>query len=264
MTSSATAYIDRLQAVNKRLNTTNIRGKDYAEVNQRVLGFWELFPNGRIITRWLELNETRATCMAFIFTDRTNTAEMLRALSWSESERGNALLALYADATATAYEVKTGSGVNSTSYIENAETSAVGRALGMLGIGATNAIASAGEVSNAIQAQEQAKRATSQSKAARRPNKASTEKVPAKPAKTTQTAAESATGALDATEAARRRLIDACNLLAAVTGREAKEIMQLVARQEGFTKTAEGYSAAAKWVEESARAKGVMEVTDNE
>lgn len=259
-----TAYIDRLQAVNKRLNTTNIRGKDYAEVNQRVLGFWELFPNGRIITRWLELNETRATCMAFIFTDRTAVEQVFEAIRWCESTASNvsALLALYADATATAYEVKTGSGVNSTSYIENAETSAVGRALGMLGIGATNAIASAEEVSNAIQAQEQAKRAISQSKAARRPNKASTEKVPAKPAKTSQTAAESATGALDATEAARRRLIDACNLLAAVTGREAKEIMQLVAKQEGFTKTAEGYNAAAKWVEESARAKGVQEVTN--
>ena len=258
------AYIDRLQAVNKRLNTTNIRGKDYAEVNQRVLGFWELWPNGRIITRWLELSEERATCMAFVFTDRATVIDVLKAAGWYEDAQINALLALYADATGTAYEVKTGSGVNSTSYIETAETSAVGRALGFLGIGATNAIASAEEVTNAIQAQEQQKRRTSQSKAARKPVEAKAEKVPTKPTKTSQNPPESATGALDATEAARRRLIDACNLMAAVTGREAKEIMQLVAKQEGFTKTEEGYNAAAKWVEESARAKGVKEVTDNE
>ena len=46
--------------------------------------------------------------------------------------------------------------MNATSYIENCETSAVGRALGMLGIGSTDSIASADEVMNAQQRQAQA------------------------------------------------------------------------------------------------------------
>ena len=40
--------------------------------------------------------------------------------------------------------------INKTSYIENCETSAVGRALGMAGIGIDTAVASAEEVQNAI------------------------------------------------------------------------------------------------------------------
>lgn len=234
------AYIDRLQAVNKRLNTTNIRGKDYAEVNQRVLGFWELWPEGRIETEWPELTEARAVCVCRVFATRDAGARPI--------------------AVGTAYEVKSGSGVNSTSYIENAETSAVGRALGFLGIGATNAIASAEEVASAIDAQERQKAPARDSKPARGPKQAKADKVPAKPAKGPQKAPEGPAEAIDETEAARRRLIDACNLLAAATGRTSKQIMQHVAAMEGFEKTAKGYDEAAKALEAAAKAKGVTEV----
>jgi hypothetical protein len=44
--------------------------------------------------------------------------------------------------------------VNSTSHFENAETSSVGRALGFLGIGIDTSIATAEEVSSAIEKQE--------------------------------------------------------------------------------------------------------------
>ena len=44
--------------------------------------------------------------------------------------------------------------INSTSYVENCETSAVGRALGMFGIGIDASMASADEVANAIDRQE--------------------------------------------------------------------------------------------------------------
>ena len=54
-----------------------------------------------------------------------------------------------------AHEVRGSSNINKTSYVENCETSAVGRALAMLGIGIDTSIASANEVEDAI-AQQQA------------------------------------------------------------------------------------------------------------
>ena len=51
--------------------------------------------------------------------------------------------------TGYAYEKEGSTFINKTSFIENAETSAVGRALGFLGIGIDAAIASADEVQNA-------------------------------------------------------------------------------------------------------------------
>jgi len=49
-----------------------------------------------------------------------------------------------------AYEKEGSTFINKTSYIENCETSAVGRALGMLGIGIDTSIATAEEVNIAI------------------------------------------------------------------------------------------------------------------
>lgn len=130
-------YAERLAGVNSRIRTMSIKGKEYAEVNQRVLAFWELFPEGRIRTEVLEDTGTRCTVVASVFR--------------SPEEEWPA-------ATGTAYEERKGSSINSTSYLENCETSAVGRALGMLGIGATEALASAEEVAGAM-AQQEATRA---------------------------------------------------------------------------------------------------------
>ena len=116
--------------INKRLKRTNIKGKQYVEVNQRVLAFWELYPNGSIRTQLLSDDGDRCVFRAEVY-----DSDMLMA-------------------TGHAFESKSSSMVNKTSYIENCETSAVGRALGMLGIGITDAIASAEEVSNAIAQQE--------------------------------------------------------------------------------------------------------------
>ena len=119
-----------LNEVNKRLKTRDVKGRPYVEVNQRILGFWELYPNGRIVTEKLVDDGTRCDFRAMVY-----DGDVLKA-------------------TGHAYELKTGKGVNATSYVENCETSAVGRALGMLGIGSTESIASAEEVENAITAQE--------------------------------------------------------------------------------------------------------------
>ena len=55
-----------------------------------------------------------------------------------------------------AHETRSGSHINKTSFVENCETSAVGRALGMMGIGIDTSIASANEVEMAMQAEQSA------------------------------------------------------------------------------------------------------------
>ena len=52
-------------------------------------------------------------------------------------------------ATGYAYEKEGSTFINKTSYIENCETSAIGRALGIFGIGIDGSVASAEEVRNA-------------------------------------------------------------------------------------------------------------------
>ena len=105
--------------INKLLKRTNIKGRDYSEVNQRILAGWELYPHGRITTELLADDGTRCTFKASVYD-------------------GDNLLA-----TGHSFEFQGAGMVNKTSYVENCETSAVGRALGMLGIGVTESIASA-------------------------------------------------------------------------------------------------------------------------
>ena len=120
-----------LQKANKEIKTTNIKGKDYAEVNQRIKAFRMLYPNGSISTSIESLE---------------NGVVVMRAVVKDEED--------HVLGTGYAYEKESSSFINKTSYIENCETSAVGRALGMLGIGIDTAVASYEEVANAIEQQE--------------------------------------------------------------------------------------------------------------
>lgn len=123
-------YTD-LAKVNKEIKTTAIKGKQYAEVNERVTAFRKLYPEGSIVTEILSLDEGRCVMRATV------------------STAGRVILG-----TGTACEERNASMINKTSYIENCETSAIGRALGMCGIGIAASIASAEELLGALAAQE--------------------------------------------------------------------------------------------------------------
>ena len=135
---------DQIERVNGLLKKTDIKGKDYIEVNQRIKGFKMLYPEGFIHTQLVSMAD--GICVM--------TAEV----GYYENGEKRIL------GTGTAYEKESSSYINKTSYVENCETSAVGRALGMAGIGIDTSVASAEEVTNAINNQEQIKEAEKQEK----------------------------------------------------------------------------------------------------
>lgn len=114
-----------IQKANETIKTTDIKGKEYAEVNQRIKAFRMLFPLGTIKTELL--NNENGIC---IFKATVTNNETILG-------------------TGTAYEKEGSSFINRTSYIENCETSAVGRALGMAGFGIDTSIRSLEEMQNA-------------------------------------------------------------------------------------------------------------------
>lgn len=122
---------EELKNANKTIRTMDIKGKQYAEVSQRIKVFRMICPNGTIQTELVKLE---------------NEICVIKAIIKDEQEK---LLA-----TGYAYETEGSSFINKTSYIENCETSAVGRALGMLGIGIDTSVASFEEVANAIHQEE--------------------------------------------------------------------------------------------------------------
>ena len=113
-----------------KFKTTNIRGKKYVEVNERIKFFRqeEQYKNWTISTE-VTLTDDREECICKCIIADTEQRVI---------------------ATGHAHEVKSASQINKTSYVENCETSAIGRALAMMGIGIDVSIASANEVKDAI------------------------------------------------------------------------------------------------------------------
>ena len=127
---------ESIRKANESIKTTAIQGKDYAEVNQRIKAFRMVYPTGAILTNMKK--DENGIC---VFT----------ATAGYYTENGERFIPL---GTGTAYEKENSTFINKTSYIENCETSAVGRALGMCGFGIDTSVASAEEVQNAIANQD--------------------------------------------------------------------------------------------------------------
>lgn len=138
---------DDLKRVNEEIGITKLvndkTGKvigDYVEVNERIKAFRKLFPEGCIETKMLSNENGVCVFKASVYA-RYNESFI----------NGKEFFLL---GTGTAYEIEGSTFINRTSYIENCETSAVGRALAMCGIGIDKSIASAEEVENAVNNQE--------------------------------------------------------------------------------------------------------------
>jgi hypothetical protein len=109
------------------MKSIDIKGKPYVMVNERIKFFRDNFDGYSLLTEIIDLTDERVVMKATIL-DQNN--EPL--------------------ATGHAYEDKDSTFINKTSYIENAETSAWGRALANFGIGIEESVASFDEVANDV------------------------------------------------------------------------------------------------------------------
>lgn len=135
---------DDIQDVNEGLKGIDFKGKNYVMVDQRVTAFRKLFPDGFIRTQLVSNDNGVCVMKAEVGCHHLDT------LTEQGEVRTDIILA-----TGWAYEKEQSSYINKTSYIENCETSAVGRALGFLGLGIEGgAICSAEELANAINNQD--------------------------------------------------------------------------------------------------------------
>lgn len=126
---------EQIQKANAAIKTVNIKGKDYSPVQERITAFRKVYPEGFIRTEIVSIE---------------NGVCVMRAHVGYNLPEGDPVII----GEGTAYENEKSSYINKTSYIENCETSAVGRALGMAGFGIDTSVASYEEVSNAIAQQE--------------------------------------------------------------------------------------------------------------
>lgn len=118
MTKQGKALIDK---------AINIKGKNYVLVSDRVIYFNDEYPNGAIENSYELVNDTYH--FKSVVTPDVDKP-LRRFIGHSQATIGDGM-------------------VNKTAAMENAETSAVGRAMAMMGIGVIESIASADEMNKA-------------------------------------------------------------------------------------------------------------------
>lgn len=106
--------------------------EDYVPVHARVAAFYKKFPEGRIVTDIVIIDEEKVVMKATIYRDER---DIIAAQDFALEKFGSSF-------------------INVNSALENCSTSAVGRALAMLGFEIKKSIASYEEVANAKLNQE--------------------------------------------------------------------------------------------------------------
>lgn len=126
--------------MNKQLEdkAIDIKGKKYVLVADRILYFNEKYPQGSIQTKLISEPMDNIVIVKAIVYPKPGTRKFT---GYSQTKWGDGF-------------------INKTSALENAETSAVGRALAMMGIGVIESIASVDEINKATNQTVEAKMAT--------------------------------------------------------------------------------------------------------
>lgn len=114
---------------NDNLPTIDIKGKPYTLVKDRILKFNEMYGQGAIHTEIVKYENGQVIVKAMVYPIASEKERCFIAHSQSKENDGY---------------------INKTSALENAETSSIGRALALMGIGVIESIASADEVNKAI------------------------------------------------------------------------------------------------------------------
>ena len=117
-----------------KLKTIDIKGKAYVPVNVRLKYYRETYPDYQLVTEIIKHDDEFCLMKASVI-----------------DSKGVVI------STGHAYERITQGFINKTSHVENCETSAVGRALAIFGIGIDEEVRSYEEMTGAIEGQKTSK-----------------------------------------------------------------------------------------------------------